>query len=641
MTPGSFAPVAGATQYRRGAIMGLTVAEAFMLVAFILLMLLLFWRYAADDAPPPEPEVPESIVNLPPDALRVLDSLLVRVPQPVAVEIIESVESLPEAELDALRVGGRPVGPEALERLAVTQGLSETELDVLRDGGRPVGPEALERLAVTHGMSDSELDALRDGGRPVGPEALERLALTQGMSDSELDALRDGGRPVGPEALERLAVTRGMSDSELDALRDGGTPVGPEALERLAATRGMSDSELDALRDGGKAVGPEELERLDALGKRSASAIVDAFELKDALDPYGEYGSAEIAARIDELMSTQSWVNKAVAEETAAAAELMHDLQAGLEPQIAQAGGRLEPGGRIVFPEKFLFARGASGILPEFAGILDRLCPTWLETLMDSSAAREVESVLIEGHSSSEWTGARSAREAWVRNLELSQRRAQSVLVHCLNTVQGTPLGDWSRLMLAATGFSSSRPIRNPAEEEDPEASRRVVFGVAFSREQFFDTIRAGPAPTREGLGELRGRADVKDADTIGIDGYNIRLDGIDALEKNQTCVRDDGTVWDCGERSRRAVEAHLAGKEVVCNRLSLGLGRFRGRCRADGEDLNGWVVRQGWAFAYLRFSDDYAGEEDAARRARRGAWAGEPPTPPWEWRRSRRESGS
>ena len=521
MTPGSFAPVAGATQYRRGAIMGLTVAEAFMLVAFILLMLLLFWRYAADEAP----DMPDSIVNLPPDTLRVLDSLLVRVQRPAAVEIIESVESLSEAELDALRDGGKPVGPEELERLDATQGLSETELDALRDGGKPVGPE--------------------------------------------------------------------------------------------------------------------ELERLNALGERSAGEIVDAFKLKDDIDPYREHSAAEIVAWINKLKSTRSWVNEAVDKEMAAEAELMRDLRAGLGSLIAQAGGRLEPGGRIVFPEKFLFARGASGILPEFAGILDRLCPTWLRTLKDSSAAREVESVLIEGHSSSEWTGAQSDREAWVRNLELSQRRAQSVLVRCLNTVQGTPLGDWSRLMLAATGFSSSRPIRNPADEEDSEASRRVVFGVAFSREQFFDTIRAGPAPTREGLGELRGRADVKDADTIGIDGYNIRLDGIDAFEKNQTCVRDDGTAWDCGQEARRAVAAYLAEKEVVCDNLSLGLGRFRGRCRADGEDLNGWVVRQGWAFAYRRFSDDYAGEEDAARRARRGAWAGEPPTPPWEWRRSRRESGS
>ena len=544
MTPDSLPPLAGATQYRRGAIMGLTVAEAFMLVAFILLMLLLFWRYAADEAPPPEPEepdVPDSIINLPRDTLRVLDSLLVRVPDPA----------------DTFRV--------------------------------------LDRLLVR--VPD-----------PVAAEIIENVAL---LPESGLEALRSGGTPVGPEALERLDATQRLSEAELETLRGGGTPVGPEALERL-----------------------------DALGERSAGEIVDAFELRDDLDPYREHSTAEIVDRIRELMSMQSWVNDAVAKEAEAAAELMRDLRTGLGSQIVQAGGRLEPGGRIVFPEKFLFAQGASGILPEFARILDRLCPTWLETLEDSSAARKVETVLIEGHSSSEWTGAPSAREAWVRNLELSQRRAQSVLVHCLNTVRDRPLGDWSRMKLAATGFSSSRPIRNPAGEEDAEASRRVVFGVAFSREQFFDTIRAGPASTREGLGELRGRADVKDADTIGIDGYNIRLDGIDALEKNQTCVRDNGTAWDCGEDARRAVEKHLDGKEVVCDRLSLGLGRFRGLCRVDGEDLNRWVVRQGWAFAYRRFSNDYIDDEGAARRARKGAWAGTPPTPPWEWRRNRRESG-
>jgi outer membrane protein OmpA-like peptidoglycan-associated protein len=37
-------PVEGTRQYRRGAVMGLTVAEAFMLLAFVLLMLMMLWR---------------------------------------------------------------------------------------------------------------------------------------------------------------------------------------------------------------------------------------------------------------------------------------------------------------------------------------------------------------------------------------------------------------------------------------------------------------------------------------------------------------------------------------------------------------------------------------------------------------------
>src|SRR3954452_4874082 len=37
-------PAESTRQYRRGAVMGLTVAEAFMLLAFILLMLMMLWR---------------------------------------------------------------------------------------------------------------------------------------------------------------------------------------------------------------------------------------------------------------------------------------------------------------------------------------------------------------------------------------------------------------------------------------------------------------------------------------------------------------------------------------------------------------------------------------------------------------------
>ena len=58
-----------------------------------------------------------------------------------------------------------------------------------------------------------------------------------------------------------------------------------------------------------------------------------------------------------------------------------------------------------------------------------------------------------------------------------------------------------------------------------------------------------------------------------------------------------------------------------------------------EQEDLNRWVVRAGWAFAYLKFSSDYAGDEEAARAARRGIWSGPAPLPPWERRRNRKRA--
>ena len=54
------------------------------------------------------------------------------------------------------------------------------------------------------------------------------------------------------------------------------------------------------------------------------------------------------------------------------------------------------------------------------------------------------------------------------------------------------------------------------------------------------------------------------------------------------------------------------------------------------GEDLEAWMVANGWAVAYRRYSLDYIDEEAAAQAARRGIWVGEF-MKPWEWRRGKR----
>ncbi len=54
------------------------------------------------------------------------------------------------------------------------------------------------------------------------------------------------------------------------------------------------------------------------------------------------------------------------------------------------------------------------------------------------------------------------------------------------------------------------------------------------------------------------------------------------------------------------------------------------------GEDLATWMVANGWALAYRRYSLDYVDEEAEAQVARRGIWAGEF-VKPWEWRRGKR----
>jgi endonuclease YncB( thermonuclease family) len=121
----------------------------------------------------------------------------------------------------------------------------------------------------------------------------------------------------------------------------------------------------------------------------------------------------------------------------------------------------------------------------------------------------------------------------------------------------------------------------------------------------------------------LEGTAEVVDGDTLVIGRRHIRLEGIDALETAQMCTRD-GKRWACGRRATTALMEFLDGKTVACKDVGRdGYGRTLGICSAGGVDINDWMVREGWAMAYRRYSPRYIGAEQAAREARRNIWSG------------------
>ena len=126
------------------------------------------------------------------------------------------------------------------------------------------------------------------------------------------------------------------------------------------------------------------------------------------------------------------------------------------------------------------------------------------------------------------------------------------------------------------------------------------------------------------------------DGDTLDMNGMRIRLHGIDAPEHKQTC-RVAGRRWPCGQYATRALASQVNGKSVVCDvRDRDSYGRVVAVCRIPGRDLNAWMVAEGWALAYGRYSLAYVGEEARARTERRGVWRGEV-VPPWRWRATQR----
>lgn len=92
----------------------------------------------------------------------------------------------------------------------------------------------------------------------------------------------------------------------------------------------------------------------------------------------------------------------------------------------------------------------------------------------------------------------------------------------------------------------------------------------------------------------------VVDGDTLKVNGERVRLLGIDAPEKAQTCDRD-GEAWRCGKAARAYMQDLTAGKRIVCE--SDGRDRYNrhlARCSADGEDLSRAMLRGGMAVGIL-----------------------------------------
>ena len=476
-----------------------------------------------------------------------------------------------EEHLQALRGGAVTVLPrwlEDLERQAErASGVSEEHLQELRGGAVTVPPrrlEDLERQAErATGISEEHLQALRGGAVTVPPgrlDDLERQAeQASGVSEEHLQELRGGAVTVPPgrlEDLERQAGrASGVSEEHLQALRGGAVTVPPgrlEDLERQAErVSGISEEHLQALRDGAVPLPPgriAELEKLEHQAQRNPREVAEALELRKALDPYGEVSNETLLARIEDLQARQDAVDSRLAEEAQARRNFMDKLRRELSAPVKSAGGRIGPRGRITFPDRAFFETGSAKIPERSREFLDNICSGWLATLKESSDQFDIDEIRIEGHSSSEWADAQTKRDAWVENLGLSQQRAQSVLVHCLDHVGRTPLGDWARSKLTAVGYSSSRRLLTGEGTEDKDASRRVVLGYEISRERLISDLGSAAGPDGSAIAPAGGKALATDADMIEIGETTARLDRTDAPESNLTCVAADDSEWACGQ---------------------------------------------------------------------------------------------
>ena len=132
----------------------------------------------------------------------------------------------------------------------------------------------------------------------------------------------------------------------------------------------------------------------------------------------------------------------------------------------------------------------------------------------------------------------------------------------------------------------------------------------------------------------------VIDADTIELVGKKIRLSGIDAPELAQKCESAQNQYYKCGIKASTALKELLSSRDtnfLSCEFSGKDLyGRLLGECALGKLNINSWLVQNGWALAYRKYSSKFVPYENEAKSNKLGIWSGRF-VEPWSWRKGNR----
>jgi endonuclease YncB( thermonuclease family) len=136
----------------------------------------------------------------------------------------------------------------------------------------------------------------------------------------------------------------------------------------------------------------------------------------------------------------------------------------------------------------------------------------------------------------------------------------------------------------------------------------------------------------------LKGFPKIIDGDTLTIGKTRLRLEGIDAPELKQECFADKtGRSFSCGKFALNQLRNKIGDREIQCSfKKRDRYKRAIAVCYLDGKDLNRWLVANGLALAYERYTKKYLNSQIEAKKNQLNIWSTHF-IAPWDWRSRRR----
>ena len=112
------------------------------------------------------------------------------------------------------------------------------------------------------------------------------------------------------------------------------------------------------------------------------------------------------------------------------------------------------------------------------------------------------------------------------------------------------------------------------------------------------------------------------DGDTIYIGQNKIRFSGIDAPEIKQLCELNNKVIK-CGLIAKDFLEKKISINQVRCipEKDLDRYGRILAECFVNNDSLSKYMVRNGYAFAFRKYSKKFIDDEEYAKTNNLGLW--------------------